>query len=178
MKRLCGVMRMDWHQAADQDFQEAVDVDVVEAVVEHAEHALALGDHERRRAARVQVLRDGAALRRGRETRGDERVDRDDDEHVDAGERFIEGIVGRAPTPEECPRGAIVGVVRLVGVLREGGKCTRPGDARWYMGAVGWLLDDPIALEEPILHTGSLGLRFLAPRIERLVLDSPELRSA
>ena len=96
----------------------------------------------------------------------------------DAGERFIEGIVGRAPTPEECPRGAIVGVVRLVGVLREGGKCTRPGDARWYMGAVGWLLDDPIALEEPILHTGSLGLRFLAPRIERLVLDSPELRSA
>ena len=88
------------------------------------------------------------------------------------------------PHPSDSPTG-IVGVARVVGALdtRHGRYLQRRHDrdlARlaaldrdpWWAGPVGWLLDDVVALPEPIPHPGSLGLWRVPPAKVELILDA------
>lgn len=81
-----------------------------------------------------------------------------------------------APADRESPTG-IVGVARVAGYLdlREGRRSETAAFARlagrvhfldtdpWWLGPVGWYLEDVVALPEPIPHAGSLGLWRVPP---------------
>lgn len=89
-----------------------------------------------------------------------------------------------APTKANSPTG-IVGVARVVGYL----DLRKPGRRRfeasvsrnlvrlshldedpWWLGPVGWLLEDVVSLPEPIEHPGSLGLwRVPFEVVERII---------
>jgi hypothetical protein len=65
-----------------------------------------------------------------------------------AGARWIEDKFGLVVPKDEG--GAIVGVVRLAGVVEE-------SDSPWFVGPFGWELTDRIAIE-PVKCSGKLGL--------------------
>lgn len=56
------------------------------------------------------------------------------------------------PTLEQLPLGAIVGHVRVAGFVRA-------SSSRWFIGPVGWQLEDPKTIE-PIVCRGMLGMWF------------------
>lgn len=80
--------------------------------------------------------------------------------------RLFKGA-GHPSTFKESPRGAIIGIVDLVGAHEDG--CSRRGDepcggccSRWAMHDLWHLkLENPRPLAEPIPFTGALGLRTL-----------------
>ena len=77
--------------------------------------------------------------------------------------RAIADVPGyyRVADPDLIPRGALLGHVRFDGVVRE-------STSRWFMGPIGWLLSDPVALAKPIACRGAQGLwRVPADIIER-----------
>lgn len=51
----------------------------------------------------------------------------------------------------EQPFGALLGTVRVVGVVDH-------SDSPWWIGPLAWVLEDPIALASPIVMPGRLGL--------------------
>lgn len=91
------------------------------------------------------------------------------------------------PSEEDCPTG-IVGVARILGWHDR-----RPDDVRihrmyapaglenrianlqydpYWIGPVGWLLDDVRALERPIPHPGALGLWKVPPdKVQQIFMD-------
>lgn len=64
------------------------------------------------------------------------------------------------PRLRDLPTSCIFGSVRIAGFVSE-------STSRWYMGPIGWLLEDPRPLEEPVPCRGRLGL--WAPARELLV---------
>jgi hypothetical protein len=68
---------------------------------------------------------------------------------VDSLENLPRGA--KKPRPEDLVRGAIVGVVDVVGVVR--GR-----RSKWFIGPLGWLLRNPRPLIRPIPCKGRLGL--------------------
>lgn len=83
--------------------------------------------------------------------------------------RFPTGV--DAPGPAEVPQRAFLGAVRIVGWLDTvrgktvaldpdmRARVMRLRDDPWYVGPVGWMLDDARALPEPVPHArGALGL--------------------
>jgi len=61
------------------------------------------------------------------------------------------------------PAGYIVGVVRIVDVVRE-------SQSRWFCGPVGWVLVDPFELPNPVRCRGAQGLWPLPADVQRDVL--------
>lgn len=95
------------------------------------------------------------------------------------------------PVEADSPMG-IVGVARIIGWLRRdaregveerdrfhvmfapderGDEVARVHLDPWWLGPVGWLLDDVQALSEPVAHPGALGLWRVPPEKEKLVLE-------
>lgn len=54
------------------------------------------------------------------------------------------------PEPDKLVCGAILGVVKIVGAVRR-------SDSPWFVGSIGLVLRNPIALPEPIKCKGALG---------------------
>lgn len=68
----------------------------------------------------------------------------------------------RLPDDEVIVRGAIIGVVDVVGIVKR-------HRSRWFEGPVGWVLRNPRALRTPTLCTGRLGLWTVSPGVERRI---------
>ena len=62
----------------------------------------------------------------------------------------------------------IVGVVRVVGWCDE---CSSASDSEWFSGPVGWRLEKPIALPQPVPCKGAQGLWTLPVMIESAVRE-------
>ncbi len=63
--------------------------------------------------------------------------------------------------PNELPRGAIVGVVTLLGCVKTDTACvseTERAFGNWGTGRYAWVFEDPFWLASPIPAKGSLGL--------------------
>ena len=105
----------------------------------------------------------------------------------DEGYDFIEE---RAPMPTPDPGAAlaVVGLARVVGWLDDRERVTRivvaPGmehlsrrvgslqrEDTWWMGPVGWLLDDVVALSRPVPAKGALNLWRVPPVVRELVAE-------
>jgi hypothetical protein len=86
------------------------------------------------------------------------------------------GIRFVPPLKADFPSSCIVGVARIVRVVRVGGAggedpATLPSEQqRWFFGPCGWLLDSVRKLTTPIPMRGAQGLRRLAPEIARDVM--------
>lgn len=68
----------------------------------------------------------------------------------------------RRPEPEELVRGAIIGVVDVVDVVVQ-------HESKWFSGPMGWVLQNPYALPEPLYCAGKLGLWRIPPEFERTI---------
>jgi hypothetical protein len=68
----------------------------------------------------------------------------------------------RRPSNEELVQGAILGVVDVVNVVER-------HRSKWFHGPLGWVLENPRALQRPIPYGGTLGLWVVPERIERAV---------
>ncbi len=60
--------------------------------------------------------------------------------------------------PADLPRGAIVAVARVTGCTRGGALRGAANDEYWWVGPVGWLLDDVVVLPTPVPCKGAQGL--------------------
>jgi hypothetical protein len=113
---------------------------------------------------------------------------------IHAGKRFdsdgaaaIRVVWPDVPNEARSP-GGIVGIARIVGYLdlRKEARVVRVAEdafsraaARvssldqdpFWMGPVGWLLEDVVALSKPVPHPGALGLWRVPPEKEELVLE-------
>lgn len=109
---------------------------------------------------------------------------------IHAGKRFdldavdwIRSMGPRCPDPEQHPLG-VVGVATVVGCvyaplgdmpLSWSGRVTE-GQARavyasrWFVGPIGWVLDDVVALAEPVPCKGAQGLWDVPAEVEARVL--------
>jgi hypothetical protein len=71
--------------------------------------------------------------------------------------------------------GAVIGTVRLVRVLTKSRALSESGDplwkSPWFFGEHGWVLDDVIALPEPVPCRGFQKLWTLPPDVEARVLS-------
>ena len=77
--------------------------------------------------------------------------------------QFIYKITGQLLTPEICtPAGHIAGVVKLTGFETE-------HESPWFMGPVGWLLDDITPIKPGIAIVGRQGLWQLPLNVRRMV---------
>lgn len=70
--------------------------------------------------------------------------------------------------PDELPRGCVVAVVKIAGWRYS----PRPEvDGDWWIGPVGWELDDVVTLARPVPCKGLLGLWELSESVERAVRE-------
>lgn len=79
----------------------------------------------------------------------------------DAG-RFIREVTGIRTAPRNMAMG-IIGIARIVEVVME-------SPSPWFVGPVGWRLDQRIALPSPVPCKGAQGLWTVPPDIEALVM--------
>jgi hypothetical protein len=68
----------------------------------------------------------------------------------------------RRPKAPELVRGAIIGVVDV-------GRVVKRHHSKWFRGPLGWVLENPRAIAEPIRCKGRLGLWILSPRVRALI---------
>jgi hypothetical protein len=68
----------------------------------------------------------------------------------------------KTPRSDDLVRGAIIGVVDIVGVVKR-------HRSKWFSGPLGWLLQNPRPLPKPIRYSGRLGLWRIPPAIERTI---------
>jgi hypothetical protein len=57
------------------------------------------------------------------------------------------------PADQWCPKGCIVGTAKITECVDE-----RPMNDSWFFGPFGWLLDDVVAFETPVICRGAQGL--------------------
>jgi hypothetical protein len=92
-----------------------------------------------------------------------------------AGKTYSHGVwnwplPGGPPTKEECVLGAVVGTARLVYVFDRIPATDVPEDQhKWWVGPVGWLLDDVHPLAEPVPCRGFQGFWTLPSAVEHAV---------
>lgn len=84
--------------------------------------------------------------------------------HASAGPDRLDDLPSgvRKPKPDELVRGAIVGVVDVVG-------CVERHRSRWFSGPLGWVLKNPRPLSKPIPCKGALGLWEVSPAQKRAI---------
>jgi hypothetical protein len=68
----------------------------------------------------------------------------------------------RPPSDEDLVHGAIIGVVDVVKVVER-------HRSKWFIGPLGWVLDNPRPLRRPIECTGKLGLWVVPRTMERSI---------
>ena len=68
----------------------------------------------------------------------------------------------RRPSDDELVHGAIIGVVDVVKVVER-------YRSKWFVGPLGWLLENPRPLRRPIDCSGRLGLWEVPAEIERAI---------
>jgi hypothetical protein len=89
--------------------------------------------------------------------------------------RRVQKLVGRhATVPEEYDCGAIVAVARVAKVVTS-------SRSAWFSGPLGWILEDVVAVREPIECKGQLGLWNIPAGVETRLkrqLRSRRVRSA
>lgn len=68
----------------------------------------------------------------------------------------------RYPKHEELVHGAIIGVVDVVRVVKR-------HRSKWFVGPLGWVLENPRLLRRPIECSGKLGLWLLPSALERSI---------
>ena len=76
---------------------------------------------------------------------------------VDPLEELPRGV--KKPSNEDLIRGAIIGVVDVVGVVDR-------HRSKWFHGPLGWVLRNPRRLKKPIFCKGTLGLWHLPPEAQ------------
>jgi hypothetical protein len=76
--------------------------------------------------------------------------------------RHIEEAFG-VVVPRDLPLGAIVAIARLVSVVTE-------SDDSWFAGPCGWILDDVVKLDSPVMCRGAQGLWTVPWDVERQVI--------
>ncbi len=69
--------------------------------------------------------------------------------------------LGACPSDEDAP-GGIIGFARVTGSIEK-------SRSLWFMGPIGWVLADIVALPEPIPCKGSLGLWTVPDDVERKI---------
>jgi hypothetical protein len=74
------------------------------------------------------------------------------------------GIISLAPPRSLLVTGSIVGVVRITHVVKRHA-------SPWFVGEYGYVLADPIPLEEPIPAKGQLRIWGLPPELRKPLLD-------
>lgn len=71
--------------------------------------------------------------------------------------------------PDDMPRGCVVAVARVTGWRYS----SRPEvDGGWWIGPVGWELDDVVTLARPVPSKGLLGLWEMSESVERAVREA------
>ena len=71
--------------------------------------------------------------------------------------------------PDDLPRGCVVAVAKIAG-WRHSPRLEVDGE--WWIGPVGWELDDVVALASPVPCKGLLGLWELPESVERAVREA------
>ncbi len=103
--------------------------------------------------------RSAAAIQKGRmickriaihASKGMTRDEYEDGRNYIADVLFRKGIGGSVPRPEELVRGALIGSVSVVGIVKQ-------SDSLWWMGPRGLVLQDPCAWTHPHPCVGDLG---------------------
>ncbi len=84
--------------------------------------------------------------------------------HASSNADSVDALPKGVPRPEldVLTRGAIIGVVDVVRVIRD-------SRSRWFEGPLGWVLSNPRRLTKPIASSGRLGLWSMDVRIERRI---------
>ncbi len=94
------------------------------------------------------------------------------------GEAFLAAL-GIHPPAEAHLSSAVLGVARIAGCYSTDEPLVRPpaDQERFLFGPYGWLLDDVVALDEPVGCRGARGLWVLPPDVEARVLPAVHVRS-